>query len=81
MSDAALREQIDSDKAKKEKYQFHIIYDDVTSLFSDFTSSVPNLTTAQIQMQILVVSNTMLSFATMRLVKQTGMKDITIYPL
>ena len=31
--------------AKKEKYQFHITYDDVTSLFSDFTSSVPNLTT------------------------------------
>ena len=31
--------------AKKEKYQFHISYDDVTSLFSDFTSSVPNLTT------------------------------------
>ena len=30
--------------AKKEKYQFHISYDDVTSLFSDFTSSVPNLT-------------------------------------
>ena len=31
--------------AKKEEYQFHISYDDVTSLFSDFTSSVPNLTT------------------------------------
>ena len=31
--------------AKKEEYQFHITYDDVTSLFSDFTSSVPNLTT------------------------------------
>ena len=31
--------------AKKEEYQFHIGYDDVTSLFSDFTSSVPNLTT------------------------------------
>ena len=31
--------------AKKEKYQFHISYDDVTSLFSAFTSSVPNLTT------------------------------------
>ena len=30
--------------AKKEEYQFHISYDDVTSLFSDFTSSVPNLT-------------------------------------
>ena len=30
--------------AKKEEYQFHITYDDVTSLFSDFTSSVPNLT-------------------------------------
>ena len=30
--------------AKKEKYQFHITYDDVTSLFSDFTLSVPNLT-------------------------------------
>ena len=31
--------------AKKEEYQFHITYDDITSLFSDFTSSVPNLTT------------------------------------
>ena len=31
--------------AKKEEYQFHISYDDVTALFSDFTSSVPNLTT------------------------------------
>ena len=31
--------------AKKEEYQFHTSYDDVTSLFSDFTSSVPNLTT------------------------------------
>ena len=31
--------------AKKEEYQFHISYYDVTSLFSDFTSSVPNLTT------------------------------------
>ena len=31
--------------AQKEEYQFHISYDDVTSLFSDFTSSVPNLTT------------------------------------
>ena len=31
--------------AKKDEYQFHISYDDVTSLFSDFTSSVPNLTT------------------------------------
>lgn len=31
--------------AKKEEYQFHISYDDVTSLFSDFTSSVPNLIT------------------------------------
>ena len=30
--------------AKKEEYQFHITYDDITSLFSDFTSSVPNLT-------------------------------------
>ena len=30
--------------AKKEEYQFHITYDDVTSLFSDFTLSVPNLT-------------------------------------
>lgn len=30
--------------AKKEEYQFHISYDDITSLFSDFTSSVPNLT-------------------------------------
>ena len=30
--------------AKKEEYQFHLTYDDVTSLFSDFTSSVPNLT-------------------------------------
>ena len=31
--------------AKKEEYQFHISYDDITYLFSDFTSSVPNLTT------------------------------------
>lgn len=31
--------------AKKEEYQFHLTYDDITSLFSDFTSSVPNLTT------------------------------------
>ena len=31
--------------AKKEEYQFHTSYDDVTSLFSDLTSSVPNLTT------------------------------------
>lgn len=30
--------------AKKEEYQFHITYDDITSLFSDFTLSVPNLT-------------------------------------
>ncbi|MCY7220842.1 hypothetical protein MK546_01890 [Streptococcus cristatus] len=30
--------------AKKEEYQFHVTYDDITSLFSDFTSSVPNLT-------------------------------------
>lgn len=30
--------------AKKEEYQFHVSYDDITSLFSDFTSSVPNLT-------------------------------------
>lgn len=30
--------------AKKEEYQFHITYDDITSLFSGFTSSVPNLT-------------------------------------
>ena len=30
--------------AKKEEYQFHITYDDITSLFSDFTSLVPNLT-------------------------------------
>ena len=30
--------------AKKEEYQFHITYDDITSLFSDFTSSVPSLT-------------------------------------
>ena len=30
--------------AKKEEYQFHITYDDITSLFSDFTSSVPNMT-------------------------------------
>ena len=30
--------------AKKEEYQFHITYDDIISLFSDFTSSVPNLT-------------------------------------
>lgn len=30
--------------AKKEEYQFHITYDDITSLFLDFTSSVPNLT-------------------------------------
>lgn len=30
--------------AKKEEYQFQITYDDITSLFSDFTSSVPNLT-------------------------------------
>lgn len=31
--------------AKKEEYQFHLTYDDITSLFSDFTSLVPNLTT------------------------------------
>ena len=30
--------------AKKEEYQFQITYDDITSLFLDFTSSVPNLT-------------------------------------
>ena len=30
--------------AKKEEYQFHVTYDDITSLFSDFTSSVPHLT-------------------------------------
>lgn len=31
--------------AKKEEYQFHLTYGDITSLFSDFTSLVPNLTT------------------------------------